>query len=222
MRCISCLLPLCQAAALMAGTSLACAAEQLAERLRVNGVPTQVRRLQGTDLASQLAAIEAAWRRTGDPVLPWKEAGGWRLLARRTGPWSEVLQVRSGGTPAAAYLSRIDVQRQPYPIPTLPLPSGCRAASTVESGGDAEQVIEVSAKCLTRLATVRTAWLDQLRAAGWRAGGRLQPDSYQFNRGAQELTVVLVPRRSAAAAVGAYSGGDWIVAMQRLTSRAGD
>lgn len=159
--------------------------------LRINGVAMEVTRLSGDTVPSAIAGIEAGWRRQPGAVLPWRDAGEWRVLARREGRWSEVLQVRGGTAPSEAYLSRLDVQRLPAPVPLLPLPPSCRVRSTVESGVDQERVVQVTGRCAQGLRNAAPRWCGDMRAEGWVGGGE-SARTWRFRRRDEELLLILV------------------------------
>jgi hypothetical protein len=169
-------------------------ADEVLPPVRINGLLLQITRLTGPELAARVAALEADWRVHSDAVLPWQERGAWRQLARRSGRWSEVLQVRGASTPAEAYLSRLDVQRAPAVVPRIPLPTGCRADSTVESAASGDAVVQVTGNCPSQSDAALRDWLFRLGASGWTGGIQDGGRVYRFRRGATELTALFALR----------------------------
>lgn len=170
--------------------------------MRVNGVLLQVTRVE--DVARRLPLIEAEWRKAGD-VSSWREAGEWRVLTRRQGRWSETLQVREAGSGSEAYLSRLDLQQRPGPTPRLPLPSGCRANSVVESMEARLRVVQTSGPCRPKSGVEASAWASQLLSQGWSSGPLASDRVWQFRRGADVLQIVRAPT--------------WFTALQTSTRR---
>lgn len=186
---------------------LACAAQAEAlPPLRVNGVAVQVTRLEGVDLAARVQAIEAAWRTPGASVSPWREEGPWRVLSRRVGPWSEVLQLRRDGPLPEAFLSRMDTRQRPAVVPVLPLPPGCRVNSTVESTDSGGRVIQATGPCRGADRADANAWASALAAQGWRTESRGSQGVWRFQRRGELLQVL--------------RGPSWVMALQ-VTSTAG-
>lgn len=199
---------------LAAGLVTGAGADEALPVLRINGLALAVTRLAGPDAATRVASLESQWRALGDPVLPWQQQGDWRVLAHRSGRWSEVLQVRGRGAATEAYLSRLDVQRAPAPIAVLPLPAGCKARSTVESGAAGDAAIQVTGSCSEGSAGARSAWTAALIASGWQGGVQADGNLYRFRRRRDELVVVfLAPAAAHAAEARAFT------ALQRPIAR---
>jgi len=165
-------------------------ADEAVPALRINGLSLEITRLSGAAGALRVATLESQWRSQPNTVLPWQQQGEWRVLAHRTGHWSEVLQVRGRDAGTEAFLSRLDVQRAPSPVPVLPLPPGCRARSTVESGARGDAVIQVTGPCIGTAAASRGSWVAALVVAGWRGGTQADGSVYRFRRANDELFVV--------------------------------
>jgi hypothetical protein len=213
---------LCRAGfAAMAGLSLATQAsvaappdvssEELSQGLKVNGVALSVTRLSGEGLVSFAQQVGRTWIREGTAGATWADRGDWRVLSRRAGPWSEVLQIRKGPHPTEALLSRVDMSRAPTPVPplALALPALCRVQSTVELGGTGERAIQVSARCAASVAQVGAQIRRRAQAGGWRERGAQSGSSLHLARGPVQLTLVIGRERERTA-----DDGAWVVAFE--------
>ena len=174
--------------------------------LRVNGVTVHVTRIDGLDLAARVQAIEAGWRKFGGVRSPWRDEGPWRVLSRRLGPWSEVLQLRMDGPRPEAFLSRLDTRQRPAVVPVLPLPPGCHANSTVESTDSGARVIQATGPCRGAGRGGSSAWASELVARGWRSDSLANQIVWRFQRGGELLQVL--------------RGPSWVMALQ-VTSQTG-
>jgi hypothetical protein len=186
--------------------------ETVAPGIRVNGVALTVSRLTGAGVEAYAQRLRETWRREGEMPSPWVDAGDWRVMSRRAGRWSEVLQVRKGAHPTEALLSRVDLRHPPTPVPrlTLGLPAACRVVSTVELGTAADRAIQVSARCTAAEAQVYAELRRRAQAAGWRIQGRGGGPLQQLTRGSTQLTLLLGGnvRRT-------MEGQTWMVAFER-------
>jgi hypothetical protein len=185
--------------------------EDLSPGLKVNGVALQVTRLTGEGLTTFLQQIGRAWERESKPAPAWVDRGDWRVLSRRAGSWSEVLQIRKGPHPTEAFFSRMDLGRMPGSVPTLALalPALCRVQSTVELGGVGERALQVSARCAASVAKVGAQIRRNAQASGWQEHGVQDGTSLQLARGPVQLTLVLGGMRERMAGDGA-----WVVALE--------
>jgi hypothetical protein len=186
--------------------------EDVAPGIRVNGVALAVRRLTGDGVEAYAQQLRETWRREGEAPSPWIDTGDWRVLSRRTGRWSEVLQVRKAAHPTEALLSRVDLQHPPTPVPrlTLGLPAVCRVVSTVELGTVAERAIQVSARCTAAEAPLRAALHRRARVAGWRIQGGGDGSLQQLTRGSLHLSLFV-----GGDGAQATDGQTWMLAFER-------
>ena len=196
--------------------ALATAAVESLPDTRINGVAIEIKRFDGDDVAGQVTAVETQWRKEGTPVLPWQDIDGWQVLARQQGRWSEVLQRRGQAGMPEAYLTRLDFQRKPTRIPQLPLPSGCRATSTIESGSGASSVIQVTGVCLSAALALSQSWISDLEADGWRGRYDAHHRTHRFVRDGREFITVFGNSNPSGP-----SGGLWVVALLKPATAGG-
>ena len=159
----------------------------------VNGVRLDITRWTDRDLARRVQGLEAEWRRTSGEVQAWRDVGGWRLLSRRDGRWSETLQVRKSGATSELYLSRMDLTQRPRSLPQLHTPPGCRANSVVETVELGGTVAQASGPCRGESLAQASSWATQMKAAGWEGGQVRGKRLWQFQRGAELLQVIRAP-----------------------------
>jgi len=188
------------------------ASEDVSPGIRINGVPLHMVRLTGGGVADFARELQQSWYPAQEAGSLWAEVGDWRLLSRRTGRWSEVLQVRQGANPEEALLSRIDIEHPPAPVRRLmlELPASCHVTSTVEFAQDTDRPMQVSARCAARPAEVIAAVRSGAEVAGWRpdaqAGGSMQ----RLTRGSTQVIVVVSDDRDRPG-----RSGSWLVAVER-------
>ena len=186
--------------------------EDVSPGIRINGVPLHIVRLTGSGVPDFARELQQTWYPSQEARSTWAEVGGWRVLSRRTGRWSEVLQVRQGANPEEALLSRIDVEHPPGTVRRLmlELPASCHVTSTVEFTQDADRPIQVSARCAARPAEVIEAVQTRAEVAGWRPDGQSGGSMQRLTRGSTQLTVLIGgdPEHSG-------RSGSWLVAVER-------
>lgn len=191
--------------------------EDVSPGIRVNGVPLHIVRLTGSGVPDFARELQQTWYPAPEAGSPWANVGGWRVMSRRSGHWSEVLQVRKVSSPEEALLSRIDVEHPPTPVRRLrlELPASCRVTSTVEFAPEPQAQMQVSARCTAGPAEVRAAVQAGAEAAGWshatQSGGSMQT----LIRGPTQVTVLIGGDREH---VG--RNGSWLVALERSAKDA--
>jgi hypothetical protein len=193
------------------------ASEDVSPGIRINGVSLHVVRLTGVGVADFARELQRSWYPAQEAGSSWAQVGGWRVLSRRTGHWSEVLQVREGGSPEEALLSRIDVEHRPAPVGRLmlELPASCRVTSTVEFAQDTDKRMQVSASCAARPAEVIAAIQSGAKVAGWRQDARSGGSMQGLTRGSTQVTVLVGDDRQRPG-----RSGSWLVAVERKSQDA--
>jgi len=188
------------------------ASEDVSPGIRINGVPLHIVRLTGLGVADFSRELQQTWYPSQEARSTWAEVGGWRVLSRRTGRWSEVLQVRQGAGPVEALLSRIDVGHPPAPVRrlVLDLPASCHVTSTVEFAQDTDRTMQVSARCTARPAEVIAAVQAGAEVAGWRQDAQSGGSMQRLTRGSTQLTVLVDGDRERPG-----RSGSWLVAVER-------
>ena len=191
------------------------ASEEVSPGIRINGVPLHMVRLTGVGVADFALDLQQSWYPVQEAGSSWAVVGDWRVLSRRTGRWSEVLQVRQGANPEEALLSRIDVEHPPGTVRRLmlELPASCHVTSTVDFAQDTDRPIQVSARCAARPAEVIEAVQTRAEVAGWRPDGQSGGSMQRLTRGSTQVIVLVSDDRE-------HPGrsGSWIVAVERKSA----
>ena len=188
------------------------ASEEVSPGIRINGVPLHMVRLTGVGVADFALDLQKSWYPVQEAGSSWAVVGDWRVLSRRTGRWSEVLQVRQGANPEEALLSRIDVEHPPGTVRRLmlELPASCHVTSTVEFAQDADRPMQVSARCAAWPAEVIAAVQAGAEIAGWRQDAQSGGSMQRMTRGSTHLTVLVDGDRERPG-----RSGSWLVAVER-------
>ena len=191
--------------------------EDVSPGMRINGVPLHVVRLTGVGVADYARELQRNWYPAPQAGSPWAQVGGWRVLSRRVGRWSEVLQVRQGASPEEALLSRIDTGRQPVPVRRLmlELPAACHVTSTVEFAADTDRRMQVSARCAARPEQVIAAVQSVAGVAGWHQDAQSGASVQRLTRGTTQLTVLI-----GGDGEGPAREASWLVAVERTSPDA--
>ena len=188
----------------------------VAQHLRINGLDIEISALSSAVSPERACALLAhRWRRASDSgPLDCRKAGAWLLITRCVGRRERTVQLRAANDGTTGYLSELDVGARPAtpPTPRLPLPSGARVLSVLQSSEPDGEIAQFTVGMPLPPAMA----LQQLRSGAVAHRWKVALPSYaaseskmlDFSHGPDDIRAIVVP----------VTGGSSVVLIERHTA----
>jgi hypothetical protein len=144
--------------------------ELLAGETFVDGVPLQVVRVTGRDVAAFVEEQRKHWHEARDAVSEAPlQIPGWQVVTRLHAGVSEVMQWRGADMQAELLLSRLNLKarKKVVPRPALDLPAGCSVFRAVHGGIGTQQFLQMNLLCELPLQKLMQRISESAQAAGF-------------------------------------------------------
>ncbi len=182
--------------------------EWVAKDARINGLPSRIERFESTaSVEEMLGHYRAFWARSPNGKPMENEAGGWRSISTRHGPFQIAVQVKprdAGGSEGLVSVMNVLEAKADYVPRNLPKVSGSRVLQVTESVDGPIRSFLVTLTSTQGVELNAQLYRDELRSQGWKPldqmnapGIRGTPSHFSgFKRGEESLDMTIIETKA--------------------------